>query len=503
MFEQPKITIVLLNYKRPKNIPIILDAIKNQTVKSTVFLWNNGSENVQSPLIDRYVQSDENVGCMARWKMAKEATTPFVMSLDDDVNFNRKDVLENIIHTLENQDNPNRIIGSTGVCFGKIPFYSLRNEFLCSSRDENKKIRIFNKGKIKNTNGEIEVIRKSFILQDTAVDIIKGRMMAFRRELLNDIDLPEEREDDIFLCATFANGKRRSHLVPALLNDAFYELPTYGVGNWLQQGHFSSRNRAIRTYFSTSKALDNQIIRYIFLMVSALKILLMKMFMLLKEVLNFIIRAKKAFQTKFFKEKIVRVSTLLHRTLFFIYKQFLRPSYCNKKKSVTILCEEFFDSKLRGYGGFGKTTLNLCKHFNNNKLQHNVCLTTRLAISEKPSIQRWHNTDVFFLSPENALRWRDLRLLSSFRPALFITIEYYPSYNFPLLLLNKVPLIIYIRDPRGPEEWKKLATVPLELRMRNVNSKEDLIKFAEQKAQAMKELINSKRKNIFASNAPF
>lgn len=94
MFEQPKITIVLLNYKRPKNIPIILDAIKNQTVKSTVFLWNNGSENVQSPLIDRYVQSDENVGCMARWKMAKEATTPFVMSLDDDVNFNRKDVLK-------------------------------------------------------------------------------------------------------------------------------------------------------------------------------------------------------------------------------------------------------------------------------------------------------------------------------------------------------------------------------------------------------------------------
>ena len=119
------------------------------------------------------------------------------------------------------------------------------------------------------TNGEIEVIRKSFILQDTAVDIIKGRMMAFRHGLLNDIDLPEEREDDIFLCATFANGKRRSHLVPALLNDAFYELPTYGVGNWLQQGHSSSRNRPIRTYFSTSKALDNQISRYIFLMVYA------------------------------------------------------------------------------------------------------------------------------------------------------------------------------------------------------------------------------------------
>ena len=170
---------------------------------------------------------------------------------------------------------------------------------------------------------------------------------------------------------------------------------------------------------------------------------------------------------------------------------------------VTILCEEFFLSKLRGYGGFGKTTLNLCSHFNNTELPHNVCLTQRLALCDKPSVQRWHNTEVLFLWSENALRRRSLRLLSSLRPALFMTIEYYPTYNFPLLLLDKVPLIIYIRDPRGPEEWERLATVPLELKQRYVNSKEELVNLAEQKAQGMKELINSKRKIIFASNAPF
>lgn len=129
--EPPKITIILLNYKRPQNIPVILRAIRNQTVKSIVFLWNNGDDDVNSPLIDRYERSGRNVGCMVRWKLAREATTPYIMSIDDDICFHRDDALENIILSLENQDNPNRIIGPTGVCFGPIATYKIRKEFSC------------------------------------------------------------------------------------------------------------------------------------------------------------------------------------------------------------------------------------------------------------------------------------------------------------------------------------------------------------------------------------
>ena len=155
-----EITIVLLNYKRPSNIPIILKAIRSQTIKSKVFLWNNGSENVQSPLIDYYVQSDKNVGCMARWRMAKKATTPFVMSLDDDFCFSRDTVLGEVVHILKNQDNPNKIIGPRGTCFENSPFYySIRNDFLCPYRDENNKICTRNKRHLNNTNGEIEYFR--------------------------------------------------------------------------------------------------------------------------------------------------------------------------------------------------------------------------------------------------------------------------------------------------------------------------------------------------------
>ena len=50
MSEQPKITIVLLNYQRPQNIPIILNAIKAQTVKATTinFTVFKGEEEIKS-----------------------------------------------------------------------------------------------------------------------------------------------------------------------------------------------------------------------------------------------------------------------------------------------------------------------------------------------------------------------------------------------------------------------------------------------------------------------
>jgi len=243
----PQITIVLLNYKRPQNIPIILKAIREQTIKAQVFLWNNGGQNVNSPLIDRYEESTKNVGCMARWKLAKEALTPYVMSLDDDICFSRKDALENIITSLETQDNPNRIIGVSGACFGLIPIYELRQEFMCRLISANEKT------------------DQPMLEHDALVDIVKGRVMAFRKKLLDGISLPEEREDDIYLSAVFSGGQRRFHKIPALLNNAFHELPEHGTGNYHSKDHYQSRDRALRNYYPTAKFLDNKCIRSAYL----------------------------------------------------------------------------------------------------------------------------------------------------------------------------------------------------------------------------------------------
>jgi hypothetical protein len=219
---------------------------------------------------------------MVRWKLAKEATTPYVMSLDDDLCFSRNDVLENIIQSLEKQDNPNRIIGLTGLCLKPIPVYSIRKEFTCQYSNENYQIRNNNLIYEIGPGGSVTYIKIFSVDKDKAVDIVKGRALAFRKQLLDSISLPEEREDDIFLSASFANKARKFHRISALLNNAFYELPERGAGNRLQQGHYLSRDRAFRAYFSPNVILGNRFSRYILVRVYMLIILALRMFSLLK-----------------------------------------------------------------------------------------------------------------------------------------------------------------------------------------------------------------------------
>ena len=40
----PGITVILVSYKRPDNIKLIVDALVKQTIKPTIFLWNNNSD---------------------------------------------------------------------------------------------------------------------------------------------------------------------------------------------------------------------------------------------------------------------------------------------------------------------------------------------------------------------------------------------------------------------------------------------------------------------------
>ena len=225
-------TILLLNYRRPGNIPVILESIRRQTVPCVVFLWNNGLDDVNLPGVDRYEQSGENVGCMVRWTMAREADTPYVMSLDDDLCFARDDALADVIESLGTMDDPARIVGPAGCCLGEPASYLQRRDVYAGFARAHAELRTAAAG------------------PDKPVDMVKGRAMALRRELLDGLTLPQEREDDIFLSAALAGGRRQFHRVPSRIKHAFRELPELRVGSWQTPGHLESRERATRTYFS-------------------------------------------------------------------------------------------------------------------------------------------------------------------------------------------------------------------------------------------------------------
>jgi hypothetical protein len=153
------------------------------------------------------------------------------MSLDDDLCFARDDALADVVLSLRTMDDPARIVGPAGCCFGEHLSYTKRSDVYAgyAAADRN--------GPAARASG------------DEAVDMVKGRALALRRNRLDGLGLPAEREDDIFLSAALAGGRRRFHRVPPRLTGAFRELPELGVGNWMMPGHLDGRDRAAAEHF--------------------------------------------------------------------------------------------------------------------------------------------------------------------------------------------------------------------------------------------------------------
>jgi hypothetical protein len=80
------LTVILTNYKRPENVRRLIKALSQQTVKPTLFVWDNSSEqDCDDPRIDWLIRSSQNAKCSPRWWMASHANTDFVLIHDDDL----------------------------------------------------------------------------------------------------------------------------------------------------------------------------------------------------------------------------------------------------------------------------------------------------------------------------------------------------------------------------------------------------------------------------------
>ncbi len=250
------VTVVLLNWRRPANIGPILDCLEKQTVPLQVYLWNNsalpltfardGEERpiAEHPLVKLYVQSSRNLGCFVRWELAALAETEFVCSLDDDLAFSDAEVLEDAI-AAQREECPEGIIGLFGWTAGP-PNTTYRD-----GRHE----RVVSSGSI-------------------AVDIVKGRFMLMRRDVLARVPLHvpgldqdggiSHREDDIYVSLCVSGGKPGFHRLPARLARRWKELPEaasggaiaasgYAVAASLEPGHYERRTeyvRAIRAWLN-------------------------------------------------------------------------------------------------------------------------------------------------------------------------------------------------------------------------------------------------------------
>jgi hypothetical protein len=191
------ITLIVLNHKRSSNLPLILDALASQTVRPTIWLWNNATPQIVDSRIDMQVTTDRNLRCWPRWFLATYARTENVMMMDDDIMPSNSRLIEETIKILDAQCQPGVIVGAEGVILGPEcgywPSYP---------------------GKITRAtitpclHGSVHV-RK--VTENVNVDIIKGRCCALKTAAVQMLPLsPAHRDvcDDIAVSALLANGRK-------------------------------------------------------------------------------------------------------------------------------------------------------------------------------------------------------------------------------------------------------------------------------------------------------
>jgi hypothetical protein len=195
-----------------------------------VAIWNNGDALPDAvrkhPVVDLVVDSGRNLGCMSRWHLAALAGAELVCCLDDDLVPADDRVIEDAV-TACREECRDGIVGGFGW-----------------------------RGLGETTYREGEHVRASG--RDEPVDIVKGRFMVLRRELLKrvplalpQIDGPEAlgfRCDDIALSLCIARGEPRRHLLPPVLAGRWIELPKGHASLDAQPAHYAIRDRAIHRF---------------------------------------------------------------------------------------------------------------------------------------------------------------------------------------------------------------------------------------------------------------
>lgn len=215
-------TVCLLNWKRSDNVVRIIRDLRNQEAQPRIFLWDNSpSDHSHTFDADWIVRSSENKRCWARWFMASMAETDYVMSLDDDLALMDAKFITDLVSTLDSAGD--RVIGIRGVLLRPGKLYAESNSTGL-------------------TPGSYEV------------DIVKGRLFAFRTSLFKWIDfgaVHATTEDDIAISGMLSQGVRKHWIDPGLARRTANLPDPHAL--WQQEGHFKRRDEAVKIFFPWHK----------------------------------------------------------------------------------------------------------------------------------------------------------------------------------------------------------------------------------------------------------
>lgn len=137
-----------------------------------------------------------------------------------------------------------------------------------------------------------------------------------------------------------------------------------------------------------------------------------------------------------------------------------------KKIRVGIISNEFLDPELGRMGGFGWAASRAAEVLNRKSAGRFEAVFLSGELNRRNSSVNETNGTKLIL---NTGKWyRDIFPLSRERIDILLSIDYRPSYNAVINALPRTPLIVWVRDPKTPDDYKILDTL-------RVPGKEDVI----------------------------
>lgn len=216
----PKVTAILLSWKRKPNMPLIVQAIRQQTVETEIWVINNnGTESFGADRVicahdnDGMMQQPWNMGEWARYVFAPRITTEYGMFQDDDFVLGDDIFLEDAI-TIHREKCPKHLLGVAGRGFRPNPPH----------------------------------YAPDIIHTDAYAAILKGHFQLWRRGCLLPLHVPSHPSaSDIYWSLDLSRGKPK-HWVSKMLSRRLITLERFGVGYEYRQDHYKERNDVCAQY---------------------------------------------------------------------------------------------------------------------------------------------------------------------------------------------------------------------------------------------------------------
>jgi glycosyltransferase involved in cell wall biosynthesis len=123
---------------------------------------------------------------------------------------------------------------------------------------------------------------------------------------------------------------------------------------------------------------------------------------------------------------------------------------------VGIVANEFFGREVGGFGGFGWAARQVARLFNGNPEHGFEAVFLNRTLPSSAGRGRVHDTP---LITRDGGRLSDIRGVRAERLDLLLMIDYRPGYRFFAGALPRTPIIVWARDPRTPEDVRKIDTL--------------------------------------------